>query len=102
MFSMMCNSLEAFVVNVNETSENVCYDNISFLSVRDVINSIKFSTIQSVSTYGKWGTLSQRSYTWPTRGFTPWGAPVSLMYFTGKFLYEYSTGNTLFEKPGGR
>jgi RHS repeat-associated protein len=35
-------------------------------------------------------------------GFTGWGAPVSLMYFGGKFLYEYSTGNTLFEKPVGR
>lgn len=35
-------------------------------------------------------------------GFTGWGTPVSLMYFGGKFLYEYSTGNTLFEKPGGR
>jgi hypothetical protein len=34
-------------------------------------------------------------------GFTGWGAPISLMYFGGKFLYEYSTGNTLFEKPGG-
>lgn len=35
-------------------------------------------------------------------GFTGWGTPVSLMYFGGKFLYEYSTGNTLFEKPRGR
>ena len=35
-------------------------------------------------------------------GFTGWGTPVSLMYFGGKFLYEYSTGNTLFEKPGRR
>jgi hypothetical protein len=34
-------------------------------------------------------------------GFTGWGAPISLMYFGGKFLYEYSTGNTLFEKPEG-
>ncbi|MDR3025739.1 hypothetical protein [Chryseobacterium sp.] len=33
-------------------------------------------------------------------GFTPWGAPVSLIYFGGKFLYEYSTGNSLFPKPG--
>ncbi|WP_317126194.1 RHS repeat-associated core domain-containing protein [Chryseobacterium pennae] len=32
-------------------------------------------------------------------GFTPWGAPVSLIYFGGKFLYEYSTGDTLFDKP---
>ena len=35
-------------------------------------------------------------------GFTGWGTPISLMYFGGKFLYEYSTDNTLFEKPGGR
>ncbi len=35
-------------------------------------------------------------------GFTGWGTPVSLIYFGGKFLYEYSTGNTLFEKPGER
>jgi hypothetical protein len=34
-------------------------------------------------------------------GFTGWGTPISLMYFVGKSLYEYSTGNTLFEKPGG-
>ncbi len=33
-------------------------------------------------------------------GFTPWGAPISLVYFGGKFLYEYSTGNSLFPKPG--
>lgn len=35
-------------------------------------------------------------------GFTGWGTPVSLMYFGGKLLYEYSTGNTLFEKPKGQ
>ncbi|MDR7131002.1 RHS repeat-associated protein [Algoriphagus sp. 4150] len=34
-------------------------------------------------------------------GFTGWGTPVSLLYFGGKFVYEYSTGNTLFEKPKG-
>ncbi|WP_183037465.1 hypothetical protein, partial [Chryseobacterium sp. AG363] len=33
-------------------------------------------------------------------GFTPWGAPVSLIYFGGKFLYEYSTGRSVFPKPG--
>jgi RHS repeat-associated protein len=32
-------------------------------------------------------------------GFTPWGAPISIAYFAGKFLYEYSTGDTLFDKP---
>jgi len=32
-------------------------------------------------------------------GFTGWGAPISIAYFGGKFLYEYSTGNTLFDKP---
>jgi len=35
-------------------------------------------------------------------GFTGWGAPISLTYFGGKLLYEYSTGNTLFDKPIGR
>ncbi|WP_241280410.1 hypothetical protein, partial [Chryseobacterium cucumeris] len=33
-------------------------------------------------------------------GFTPWGAPISLIYFGGKFLYEYSTGRSVFTKPG--
>ncbi|PXW08003.1 hypothetical protein C8D70_1197 [Chryseobacterium sp. CBTAP 102] len=33
-------------------------------------------------------------------GFTGWGAPISLAYFSGKFLYEYSTGRSLFTKPG--
>ncbi|MCS4300665.1 DUF6443 domain-containing protein [Chryseobacterium sp. BIGb0232] len=32
-------------------------------------------------------------------GFTGWGAPISLAYFGGKFIYEYSTGESLFEKP---
>lgn len=32
-------------------------------------------------------------------GFTGWGAPVSLLYFGGKFAYEYYSGETLFEKP---
>lgn len=35
-------------------------------------------------------------------GFTGWGAPISLIYFGGKFIYEYSTGNSLFEKPVAR
>ena len=34
-------------------------------------------------------------------GFTGWGAPISLLYFGGKFIYEYSTGKPLFEKPTG-
>jgi hypothetical protein len=29
----------------------------------------------------------------------PVGAGVSLIYFGGKAAYEYSTGETLFEKP---
>ena len=33
-------------------------------------------------------------------GFTPL-APISLMYFGGKILFEYSSGYTLFEKPSG-
>ncbi len=32
-------------------------------------------------------------------GMTGWGAPVALVYFGGKTIYEYSTGNTLFTKP---
>jgi RHS repeat-associated protein len=42
----------------------------SFLGVRNVGNASKFSTIQSVKTYGKWGTFSQRRFTWPTGGYT--------------------------------
>ncbi len=31
-----------------------------------------------------------------------WFPGISIIYFGGKALYEYSTGNTLFEKPGGQ
>lgn len=31
--------------------------------------------------------------------FGPWGAAISLTYFAGKAIYEYSSGDTLFEKP---
>ena len=31
--------------------------------------------------------------------FGPWGAAVSLTYFAGKALYEYYSGDTLFDKP---
>lgn len=32
----------------------------------------------------------------------PIGAGISIIYFGGKALYEYSTGDTVFEKPGGQ
>lgn len=33
-------------------------------------------------------------------GFIPiWGTAISLTYFAGKALYEYYSGETLFEKP---
>ena len=32
-------------------------------------------------------------------GMTGWGAPIALVYFGGKAIYEYSSGNTLFTKP---
>ncbi|WP_460687382.1 hypothetical protein, partial [Niabella aquatica] len=35
-------------------------------------------------------------------GFFPATAGISILYFGGKALYEYSTGNTFFEKPGGQ
>lgn len=36
-------------------------------------------------------------------GFFGWrGAAISIVYFGGKALYEYSTGETVFEKPGGQ
>jgi hypothetical protein len=31
--------------------------------------------------------------------FGPVGAGISLVYFGGKAIYEYSTGKDLFEKP---
>lgn len=31
-----------------------------------------------------------------------WFPGISILYFGGEALYEYSTGNTLFEKPGGQ
>lgn len=31
-------------------------------------------------------------------GMTGWGAPVALVYFGGKAIWEYSTGKTLFDK----
>lgn len=34
--------------------------------------------------------------------FGPLGAGVSIIYFGGKALYEYFSGETLFEKPGGQ
>ncbi|WP_264536252.1 RHS repeat-associated core domain-containing protein [Flavobacterium sp. N1736] len=37
---------------------------------RDVGNASKFTTIQSLSTYGKWGRLSERSFTWPNSMYT--------------------------------
>src|SRR5699024_11390517 len=36
------------------------------LGVRNVGNASRFSTIQSVNTYGKWGSFNQRKFTWPT------------------------------------
>ena len=32
-------------------------------------------------------------------GLTGWGAPITIVYFGGKFLYEYYSGETIFEKP---
>jgi RHS repeat-associated protein len=40
------------------------------LGIRNVGKASRFSTIQSVNTYGKWGTFSQRQFTWPTGGYT--------------------------------
>jgi hypothetical protein len=37
---------------------------------RDVGNASKFTTIQSLSTYGKWGRLGERSFTWPNGMYT--------------------------------
>ena len=42
----------------------------SYLEVRDVGNASKFSTIQSINTYGEWGTLSKRSFTCPNGSYT--------------------------------
>jgi RHS repeat-associated protein len=42
----------------------------SFLGVRDVGEASRFTTIQSIRTYKGWGTLSKRSFTWPTGGYT--------------------------------
>jgi len=40
------------------------------LKMRNVGEASRFSTIQSVQTYGKWGKFSHRQYTWPTGGYT--------------------------------
>jgi RHS repeat-associated protein len=32
-------------------------------------------------------------------GFTGYGAPISLVYFAGKYIYEKNTGQTVFQKP---
>lgn len=40
------------------------------LGVRNVGNASRFSTIQFLNTYGKWGSFNQRKFTWPTGGYT--------------------------------
>jgi hypothetical protein len=42
----------------------------SFLGVRNVGDASKFTTIQSLNTYRKWGILRARGFTWTTGGYT--------------------------------